>query len=187
MVTADGHRDWTDTTAATNAYTAAKGTLSDEDTVDYDIARQKAADQLAKSLDALTTRQQDAYAAAVKAANARLADGKYTQDSRNALKEELDRDGGLGKATDKAGDMERAAAAGRINAAIDATVRVSRADLDAAIGTATAKGSQERDWDKTTRKAFDKALAARPRPRAETRTTPPWTACRTHSPKPRRP
>lgn len=160
MVTADGHRDWTDTTAATNAYTAAKGTLSDEDTVDHDIARQKAADQLVKSLDALTTRQQDAYAAAVKAANVRLADGKYTQDSRNALKEELDRDGGLGKATDKAGDMERAAAAGRINAAIDATVRVSRADLDAAIGTATAKGSQERDWDKTTRKAFDKALAA---------------------------
>lgn len=160
MVTADGHRDWTDTTAATNAYTAAKGTLSDEDTVDYDIARQKAADQLVKSLDALTTRQQDAYAAAVKAANARLADGKYTQDSRNTLKEELDRDGGLGKATDKAGDMERAAAAGRINAAIDATVRVSRANLDAAIGTATAKGSQERDWDKTTRKAFDKALAA---------------------------
>lgn len=160
MVTADGHRDWTDTTAATNAYTAAKGTLSDEDTVDYDIARQKAADQLVKSLDALTTRQQDAYAAAVKAANARLADGKYTQDSRNALKEELDRDGGLGKATDKAGDMERAAAAGRINAAIDATVRVSRAKLDAAIGTATAKGSQERDWDRTTRKAFDEALAA---------------------------
>lgn len=160
MVTADGHRDWTDTTAATNAYTAAKGTLSDEDTVDYDIARQKAADQLVKSLDALTTRQQDAYAAAVKAANARLADGKYTQDSRNILKEELDRDGGLGKATDKAGDMERAAAAGRINAAIDATVRVSRANLDAAIGTATAKGSQERDWDKTTRKAFDEALAA---------------------------
>lgn len=160
MVTADGHRDWTDTTAATNAYTAAKGTLSDEDTVDHDIARQKAADQLVRSLDALTTRQQDAYAAAVKAANVRLADGKYTQDSRNALKEELDRDGGLGKATDKAGDMERAAAAGRINAAIDATVRVSRADLDAAIGTATAKGSQERDWDKTTRKAFDKALAA---------------------------
>ena len=159
-VTADGHRDWTDTTAATNAYTAAKGTLSDEDTVDYDIARQKAADRLAKSLDALTTRQQDAYAAAVKAANARLADGRYTQDSRNALKEELDRDGGLGKATDKAGDMERAAAAGRINAAIDATVRVSRANLDAAIGTATAKGSQERDWDKTTRKAFDEALAA---------------------------
>lgn len=160
MVTADGHRDWTDTTAATNAYTAAKGTLSDEDTVDYDIARQKAADQLVKSLDALTTRQQDAYAAAVKAANARLADGKYTQDSRNILKEELDRDGGLGKATDKAGDMERAAAAGRINAAIDATVRVSRANLDAAIGTATAKGSQERDWDRTTRKAFDEALAA---------------------------
>lgn len=160
MVTADGHRDWTDTTAATNAYTAAKGTLSDEDTVDHDIARQKAADQLAKSLDALTTRQQDAYAAAVKAANARLADGKYTQDSRNTLKEELDRDGGLGKATDKAGDMERAAAAGRINAAIDATVRVSRANLDAAIGTATAKGSQERDWDRTTRKAFDEALAA---------------------------
>lgn len=160
MVTADGHRDWTDTTAATNAYTAAKGTLSDEDTVDYDIARQKAADQLVKSLDALTTRQQDAYAAAVKAANARLADGRYTQDSRNILKEELDRDGGLGKATDKAGDMERAAAAGRINAAIDATVRVSRANLDAAIGTATAKGSQERDWDETTRKAFDEALAA---------------------------
>ena len=159
-VTADGHRDWTDTTAATNAYTAAKGTLSDEDTVDYDIARQKAADQLVKSLDALTTRQQDAYAAAVKAANARLADGRYTQDSRNILKEELDRDGGLGKATDKAGDMERAAAAGRINAAIDATVRVSRANLDAAIGTATAKGSQERDWDETTRKAFDEALAA---------------------------
>lgn len=160
MVTADGHRDWTDTTAATNAYTAAKGTLSDEDTVDHDIARQKAADQLVKSLDALTTRQQDAYAAAVKAANARLADGRYTQDSRNILKEELDRDGGLGKATDKAGDMERAAAAGRINAAIDATVRVSRANLDAAIGTATAKGSQERDWDETTRKAFDEALSA---------------------------
>lgn len=160
MVTADGHRDWTDTTAATNAYTAAKGTLSDEDTVDHDIARQKAADQLVRSLDALTTRQQDAYAAAVKAANARLADGRYTQDSRNTLKEELDRDGGLGKATDKAGDMERAAAAGRINAAIDATVRVSRANLDAAIGTATAKGSQERDWDETTRKAFDEALAA---------------------------
>ena len=56
--------------------------------------------------------------------------------------------------------MERAAAAGRINAAIDATVRVSRAKLDAAIGTATAKGSQERDWDRTTRKAFDEALAA---------------------------
>lgn len=160
MVTAEGHRDWTDTTAATNAYTAAKGTLSDEDTVDYDIARQKAADQLVKSLDALTTRQQDAYAAAVKAANARLADGKYTQDSRNTLKEELDRDGGLGKATDKAGDMERAAATERINAAIDATVRVSRANLDTAIGAATAKGSQERDWDKTTRKTFDEALAA---------------------------
>ena len=160
MVAADGHRDWTDTTAATNAYTAAKGTLSDEDTVDHDIARQKAADQLVKSLDALSTRQQDAYAAAVKAANARLADGKYTQDSRNTLKEELDRDGGLGKATDKAGDMERAAAAERINAAIDATVRVSRANLDTAIGAATAKGSQERDWDGTTRKTFDEALAA---------------------------
>lgn len=160
MVTADGHRDWTDTTAATNAYTAAKGTLSDEDTVDYDIARQKAADQLVQSLGALTTRQQDAYDSAVKAANARLADGKYTQDSRNTLKEELDRDGGLGKATDKAGDMERAAAAERINAAIDATVRVSRANLDTAIGAATAKGSQERDWDKTTRKTFDEALAA---------------------------
>lgn len=160
MVTAEGHRDWTDTTAATNAYTAAKGTLSDEDTVDYDIARQKAADQLDKSLDVLTTRQQDAYDSAVKAANARLADGKYTQDSRNTLKEELDRDGGLGKATDKAGDMERAAAAERINAAIDATVRVSRANLDTAIGAATAKSSQERDWDKTTRKTFDEALAA---------------------------
>ena len=160
MVTAEGHRDWTDTTAATNAYTAAKGTLSDKDTVDYDIARQKAADQLDKSLDVLTTRQQDAYDSAVKAANARLADGKYTQDSRNTLKEELDRDGGLGKATDKAGDMERAAAAERINAAIDATVRVSRANLDTAIGAATAKSSQERDWDKTTRKTFDEALAA---------------------------
>ena len=160
MVTAEGHRDWTDTTAATNAYTAAKGTLSDEDTVDYDIARQKAADQLDKSLDVLTTRQQDAYDSAVKAANARLADGKYTQDSRNALKEELDRDGGLGKATDKAGDMERAAAAERINAAIDATVRVSRANLDTAIEAATAKGSQERDWDGTTRKTFDEALTA---------------------------
>lgn len=159
-VTADGHRDWSHTDDAGKAYKAAQAALSYEDsTTDHDADRQHAADVLKGELSNLTTRQQDAYRASVKAARERISDTDYTQESRDALRAALDADDGL-VANDRAGDERLDAAAKRIDAAVAATVRVSRANLDKAIKDAEAKGAQERDWDGTTRKAFDEALAA---------------------------